>query len=176
MTQEWDKQKTETFVTMADIIVPERRTQFAIVADLIPFGPDDPFVFLDIGCGEGFLAKTILDQYSSAVCHATDVAEEMIAKAVALLKPYGQRVIVSQRNIHQPDYLNGIVRGPVAVITSSLAIHHCDDAEKAALYRAAFSKARLPRGNHHSRRREARVGSRSSTQQEVLARMHSAAV
>lgn len=144
MTQKWDTQKAETFVTMADIIVPERRNQFAIVADLLPFDPDAVFTFMDIGCGEGFLTKTILDEYPNSTCHATDVAEEMIAKAHELLKAYGLRVTISQHNIHESDYLNRVVSGPVGVITSSLAIHHCDDTEKAALYRAAFEKLTSP--------------------------------
>lgn len=41
MIQDWNKQKAETFVAMADIIVPERKTQFAIVADLLPFTATD---------------------------------------------------------------------------------------------------------------------------------------
>lgn len=144
MTQDWDKQKAETFITMADIIVPERRTQFAIVADLLPFKTDDAFNLVDIGCGEGFLSQTILDQYPNSVCHATDVAEEMIGKAKDLLESYGDRVIISRHNIHDDDYLSNVVAGPVGVITSSLAIHHCDDDEKAVLYQAAFEKLTSP--------------------------------
>jgi tRNA (cmo5U34)-methyltransferase len=144
MTQDWDKQKAETFVTMADIIVLERRAQFAITADLLPFGTDDSFTFVDISCGEGFLSKTILEKYPNSVGHATDVAEEMITKAESLLGAYGDRVSVSRHNIHDSDYLSKVVSGPVGVITSSLAIHHCDDDEKAALYKAAFDKLTTP--------------------------------
>lgn len=144
MTQDWDKQKAETFVTMADIIVPERRTQFAIVADLLPFDTSDSFSFVDIGCGEGFLSQAILDKYPNSVCHATDVAEEMISKSQALLAPYGDRVHISQHNIHDANYLSNVVSTSVGLITSSLAIHHCDDTEKAALYKAAFGKLTSP--------------------------------
>ena len=144
MPQKWNNEKATTFVAMADIVVPERRTQFAIVADLLPFETDDQFSFVDIGCGEGFLSETILDQYPNAVCHATDVADEMIGKAQGLLVPYGDRVTISKHNIHDPSYLGNIVSGPVGVVTSSLAIHHCDDGEKAALYKAAFEKLTSP--------------------------------
>ena len=144
MTQEWSKEKAETFVTMADVVVPERRTQFAIVADLLPFTAADSFSFIDIGCGEGFLSLVILEQYPNSVCHATDVAGDMTDKAKALLGPYGSRVNISQHNIHALDYLSGVVSGPVDIITSSLAIHHCDDKEKAALYKAAFEKLTSP--------------------------------
>ena len=144
MKQEWNKQKAETFVTMADIIMPERRTQFAIVTNLFPFATADSFSFIDIGCGEGFLSQVILDQYPNSVCHATDVAEDMIDKAQALLGSYGNRVNISQHNIHDADYLSNVVAGPVGIITSSLAIHHCDNKEKAALYKAAFEKLTSP--------------------------------
>ena len=114
MTQDWDEQKAETFVTMADIIVPERRTHFAIVADLLPFDTNDSFSFIDIGCGEGFLSQVILDQYPNSVCHATDVAEEMIAKAQGLLAPYGDRVTISQHNSHDAGYLSNVTPMPLA--------------------------------------------------------------
>ncbi len=144
MAQKWNKEKSEPFVTMADIVVPERATQFAIVADLLPFETEDCFGFVDIGCGEGLLAKTILEQYPNSTCHATDVADDMIAKARNLLSPFGSRVSVSTHNIHDTGYLDNVVSGPVGVVTSSLAIHHCSDTEKAALYRAAFQKLTSP--------------------------------
>jgi tRNA (cmo5U34)-methyltransferase len=68
----------------------------------------------------------------------------MIARASDLLGPYEDRVILSQHNIHEADYLSRVVPGPVGVITSSLAIHHCSDEEKAALYRDAFQKLTSP--------------------------------
>ncbi len=57
----------------------------AMVADLLPFDAADRFQFVDIGCGEGLLSGAILEHYRNAACCATDVAEEMIAKARSVL-------------------------------------------------------------------------------------------
>jgi ubiquinone/menaquinone biosynthesis C-methylase UbiE len=144
MVQQWDNEAAKNFVAMADIVIPDRQLQFETVADLVPFGRDEEFTFIDISCGEGLLAKAILDRFPRAVAHASDVADEMMTKAAELLAPCGERAKLSRHNIHEPGYLNNIVSGPVGFITSSLAVHHCDDAEKGMLYKAAFDKLSSP--------------------------------
>ena len=144
MVQQWDDTEAKDFVAMADIVIPDRREQFEIVVDLVPFGRDEEFVFIDIGCGEGLLTKVILDRFPKAIAHASDAAAEMTSKAATLLAPYGERAKLSQHNIHDRDYLNSIVTGKVEFITSSLAVHHCDDTEKKALYKSAFDKLSSP--------------------------------
>ena len=144
IVQKWDDKAAKNFVTMADIVIPDRRVQFETVADLVPFGHDEEFAFIDMGCGEGLLAKTILDRFPKAVAHASDVAGEMMAAATKLLAPYRERAKLSQHNIHEPRYLNNIVSGPAGFITSSLAVHHCDDAQKQTLYKSAFDKLSSP--------------------------------
>ena len=146
MVQGWDNEAAKNFVTMADIVIPDRRLQFEIVADLVPFDEDRGFAFIDIGSGEGLLAKAILDRFPSAVAHASDVAGEMMEKAAAVLAPHGDRVRLSEHNIHEPDYLNAIVPERVGFITSSLAVHHCTDVEKRALYRSAFDRLKYESG------------------------------
>jgi SAM-dependent methyltransferase len=144
MAQEWTGKKAEYFVTMADVVIPDRRMQFEMVADLVPFSRDDECAFIDIGCGEGLLTKAILDRFPKAIAHASDVAEEMLAKAARLLGDYGSRVRLSRQNIHEPAYLGKIVQGPVGFITASLAIHHCDDGEKQTLFHSGFEKLTSP--------------------------------
>ena len=144
MPQEWNNREAQDFVAMADIVIPDRRLQFEIVADLVPFGVDAEFAFVDVGCGEGLLAKTILDRFPNAIAHASDAAPEMMEKAAELLSPYGDRAKLSRHNIHDPGYLEAVAPGPVGFITSSLAVHHCDDTAKEALYGAAFDKLSSP--------------------------------
>jgi tRNA (cmo5U34)-methyltransferase len=144
MAQQWDDKAARNYVSMADIIVPDRRRQYELVADLVPFGAADEFHFIDMGCGEGLLTALLLDRFPKAVAHASDVAAEMLSKAATVCASYGQRAHLSCHNIHEPDYLDNIVAGPVGLITSSLAVHHCDDSEKRTLYRMTFEKLRCP--------------------------------
>lgn len=144
MVQRWDATAANNFVSMADIIIPQRRSQYDLLGDLVPFGADEPFHFIDMGCGEGLLSAALLERFAQSIGHASDVAEEMLTKAGPTLAPYSHRVHLSCHNMHDPDYLNHIAPGPVGLITSSLAVHHCDDAEKQSLYRAAFEKLTSP--------------------------------
>ena len=56
---------------------------------------------IDIGCGEGFLTRTILDRFPNAIAFASDVAQEMLSKAAKLLDSYGSRIHLSRDNIHE---------------------------------------------------------------------------
>ena len=143
-TQAWNDQQADKFVTMADVVIPERMTQLAIVVDLLPFSPADTFRFIDIGCGQGLLSQAILTQFPRAICYATDGSASMISRTQTLLEAFGHRVRLSQHNLHQADYLAHIVAEPVEVITSSLTIHHCHDSEKQLLYKAAHHKLTSP--------------------------------
>ncbi len=140
MIQEWSDTEVQGFIDMANIVIPERRMQFQIVADLVPFGQGETFSFIDIGCGDGLLTKALLDRFPKAFAYASDASDEMLCKAEKLFEAYDGRVKLSCHNMHESDYLEAIVSGPVGFITSSLAIHHCDDAEKGQLYRSAYQK------------------------------------
>ena len=144
MIQEWNDTEAQSFVDMADIVIPERRIQFQIIADLVPFGQDETFWFIDIGCGDGLLSKAILDRFPKAFAYASDAADEMLCKAEKLFEAYGDRIELSCHNMHESNYLEAVVSGPVGFITSSLAIHHCDDVEKRQLYRSAYQKLSHP--------------------------------
>lgn len=48
-----------------------RNRQFTLLAGLVPMGREDPFRFLDVGCGYGALSRFLLEYFpgATAVCH-----------------------------------------------------------------------------------------------------------
>ena len=97
-----------------------------------------------VSSGRGILAAALLDRFPKATAHASDVSDEMLAKAPAVLAGSASLTHLSCQNMHDRNYLNDVVAGPVGLIVSCLAVHHCDDAEKQSLYRSAFEKLSSP--------------------------------
>lgn len=48
-----------------------RNRQFTLLAGLVPMGREDPFRFMDVGCGYGALSRFLLEHFpgAAAVCH-----------------------------------------------------------------------------------------------------------
>lgn len=48
-----------------------RNRQFTLLAGLVPMGREDPFRFMDVGCGYGALSRFLLEHFPGAVavCH-----------------------------------------------------------------------------------------------------------
>ena len=48
-----------------------RNRQFTLLAGLVPMGREDPFRFMDVGCGYGALSRFLLEHFpgATAVCH-----------------------------------------------------------------------------------------------------------
>jgi hypothetical protein len=49
---------------MASVIVPFREQQLATLISLIPYSEDENFCVVELGCGEGQLAKSLANPFS----------------------------------------------------------------------------------------------------------------
>ena len=94
---------------------------------------------LDLGAGTGALAEVILEQSDAAVVELVDVDEEMLGRAQARLRRFGERVCLRRQSFNDP--LPGC-----DAVTASLALHHVPDiGAKAALF-ARIAQALRPGG------------------------------
>jgi tRNA (cmo5U34)-methyltransferase len=131
----WDEHNTQTFVDYGRYFIPEREHQLHIIAGLLPRRIASVAI-LELCCGEGILAQTILERYPGASIYGLDGSTGMLKRAIQRLAPYGERFQARQFNLAdlawRDDYthLNAVV--------SSLAIHHLDGSQKQALFKDVY--------------------------------------
>ena len=109
----------------------ERRV---LMAELLPFAPDEEFTFVDLGAGTGAAARTVLDHYSAAHAILADYSPQMMAQGAVELEPYAGRYSYVEFDLSAAgDWPAGLPRQADAVI-SSLSVHHVNDERKQSLF------------------------------------------
>ncbi len=120
----------------ADNFIPERKTLLRIAASFYRNFMRDGGVkrILDLGCGDGILAETLLQEDRNGEIVLADGSAEMIASARQRLS--GMRNVEFYQNTFE-DVVSGKFRPkPFDFIASAFAIHHLDMPEKARLYQS----------------------------------------
>ncbi len=99
--------------------------------------------FLDLGCGDGFLASAILDDHPRVRGLLVDFSEPMLDAARRQLEARVQRVEFLQADINHPSWTRRVApHAPLDAIVSGFAIHHLPDARKRELYGEIFGLLR----------------------------------
>ncbi|MEW5871437.1 MAG: class I SAM-dependent methyltransferase [Chloroflexota bacterium] len=132
----WSEENSQTFIDMALYYVPDREEQIHTICALIP-PCDRPFSVLELCCGEGLLAAAILERFPLSQVTGLDGSPRMLAQAHQNLAGFGARFSAGQFNLAASDWRR--LAAPVQAVVSSLAIHHLDDREKAALYQDIYA-------------------------------------
>jgi tRNA (cmo5U34)-methyltransferase len=132
----WEESASRMFIDYGRYFVPERERQIEIICDLMP-AVEGAFRVLELCCGEGLLAGAILERYPGCMVYGYDGSAEMRQQAKKNLAAYGERFVTRHFDLFEnewrrPDW------SPRAVV-SSLAIHHLDGRQKAALYRDVYA-------------------------------------
>jgi SAM-dependent methyltransferase len=135
MTEEeqgWTEGISDLYTSIAPIAVPARTRQLAIVATLVPFGPEDAFRIVELASGEGLLAATLLGAFPRAEALALDGSQGMREATAARMERFGARARVADFDLHSDAWFGALDGADVVV--SSLAVHHLDRAEKRRLF------------------------------------------
>jgi tRNA (cmo5U34)-methyltransferase len=135
------KNKAAYFLENADIIVPHRREQLALLLDLFNRPNDAELAVLDLGSGFGAVTEQILARFSRATVTCVDGSTEMMALARDRLASYGARVRFYLADLANPSW-SAEMTDPCDVAVSALAIHHLSDDRKRGLYRELFKLLR----------------------------------
>lgn len=103
--------------------------------------------FLDVGCGDGILGKTLLANWPKAKGFFLDFSEPMIEAAKANCQEYRDQTTYVVQDIGEINWLGKISGAmPVDVVISGFAIHHQDDYTKKRIYRDIFDRVLTPGG------------------------------
>ena len=133
--QTWSEESSQYFIDYAAYFVPDRAVQFDTIGALIPTGAVSSHI-VELCCGEGLLARTILERFPESDFHGYDGSSTMLEKARAVLQPWGQRFTLHTFDLAATEWRS--FPWPVQAIVSSLAIHHLDGDQKRALYRDLY--------------------------------------
>ena len=134
----WGEEDSAVYRALAEVAVPMREEQLATLLCLLPFGKDDAFRIVDLGCGEGALEYAVLTAFPQASAVAMDGSASMREHASKLLLPFGKRVDVRHFALESDDW-RGELDGADCVV-SSLVVHHLADDGKRRLFREAYGR------------------------------------
>jgi len=119
--------------------IPLSIEQIETMLQLIAAAREQVHTFLDLGCGDGFLAAAILDEQPTARGYLIDESEAILTTARRQLEPHRARVEFRLADFHQAGWTREVAAGaPFDAVVSGFAIHHTPEERKRALYREIF--------------------------------------
>jgi tRNA (cmo5U34)-methyltransferase len=96
--------------------------------------------FIDLGCGDGILGATILNEYPSARGVLADFSEPMLAQAREQLKGFSSQLVFENLDYGDPAWVKKMqTYAPFDVIVSGYSIHHQPDIRKREIYAEIYS-------------------------------------
>ncbi len=96
--------------------------------------------FLDIGCGDGVVGRSLYKDNATALGVFLDFSEPMLNAVSASLKETDYKHEIIESDISDPAWV-GVVKkfAPFDVIVSGFAIHHQPDSRKNEIYQEVFN-------------------------------------
>ncbi|MEJ2723155.1 MAG: class I SAM-dependent methyltransferase [Deltaproteobacteria bacterium] len=105
---------------------------YKTAVDLIPFGQEETFRFLDLGAGTGLLTALILAKFPNALPTLIDISEKMLTKA---RERFEKEKHVSFCTM---DYAVSPLPGKYDLVVSAMSVHHLADSGKKRLFRSIY--------------------------------------
>jgi tRNA (cmo5U34)-methyltransferase len=140
MTEEgWLETDSELFANLGEVFTPGREEIERVLLEHVPAEQDEPFLAVDVGCGEGWLSEAVLREFPRARALALDGSPAMLRAAGELLAPFGERAEMRAFRLEDPAWISGI-EGSVRCFLSSLVIHHLGGVEKRELFRRLLER------------------------------------
>jgi tRNA (cmo5U34)-methyltransferase len=128
----WTEETARLFIDYGKYFVPEREAQMQVFAGLLSH-LNSVIDVLELCCGEGLLAETLLERFPALHLRGLDGSDGMLEHARQRLARFGDRFESGSFDLAAIDWRSG-VPGYDAVV-SSLAIHHLTGEQKLELFR-----------------------------------------
>lgn len=125
------------WVKEAEVQERSRADQRRLMADLLPFGDDEEFAFLDLGAGTGAASRAILHRYPRATAILADFSVQMMAAGEPQMRSFDGRYRTVEFDMTSGDWPADIPPGLTAIVTS-MCVHHLTDERKQGLFAEIF--------------------------------------
>jgi SAM-dependent methyltransferase len=131
-----DAEVARRFLDERRASIPYASDQIEVMLRLVRHFLGAPRRVLDLGCGDGILARAVLSNHPGASAVLLDHSEPMLERARAAMKDFAERCTLLHGDL--ADSLPSLTR-PAApdgfdLVVSGYAIHHLPHARKHALY------------------------------------------
>jgi len=111
----------------------KRATQWRFMGELLPFGEQDAFTFLDLGAGTGAAARGLLDLYPRSTAILTDFSPQMMGEGEREMQQFAGRFQYVEFDMSASNWPAAIPATLDAIVTS-MCIHHLPDHRKQGLF------------------------------------------
>jgi ubiquinone/menaquinone biosynthesis C-methylase UbiE len=126
----------DNFLTKTREARPFGAEQLDILLRLISQSQSGVNNFIDLGCGDGILANTILTQYSDANGLLLDYSPSMIDAAKNRMSAFQNQKIIKS-DLSKSNWQDNVINKP-EVVVSGYAIHHLKNGRKYELFEEIF--------------------------------------
>jgi tRNA (cmo5U34)-methyltransferase len=117
----------------------KRAAHWRFMGELLPFGEQDAFTFLDLGAGTGAAARGILSLYPRSSAILTDFSPQMMGEGMREMRPFEGRFQYLEFDMSTDSWPAAIPVTLDAVVTS-MSIHHLPDHRKQGLFAEIFER------------------------------------
>jgi SAM-dependent methyltransferase len=111
----------------------KRATQWRFMGELLPFGEQDAFTFLDLGAGTGAAARGLLELYPRSTAILTDFSSQMMGEGEREMQQFAGRFQYVEFDMSASNWPAAIPATLDAIVTS-MCIHHLPDHRKQGLF------------------------------------------
>lgn len=117
----------------------KRTAQWRLMGQLLPYGEQEEFTFLDLGAGTGAAARAILDLYPASNAILADFSPQMMDEGRRALDRFAGRFEYVEFDMTQGAWPEEI-RTPLGAAITSQCIHHVPDPRKEVLFTEIFER------------------------------------
>lgn len=114
---------------------PQRR----LMADLLPFADDEPFVVLDLGAGTGAATRPVLDRYPAATAILAEYSPQMTVAGTQALEAHRGSFSYVDFDLAGGPW-PAAIPDPVDAVITSMCLHHLPDVRKEQLIREVLTR------------------------------------
>ncbi len=136
----WQEDESQVFLRYGPLFVPRREEQIETVCSLVPAQHDEEFNVVELGAGDGALAKTVMESFPKCRYLALDGSDLMRERLEALPEAHAGRLRVVDFDLVDSQW-PALLPSPLRCVLASLIIHHLDGTEaKRGLFSSVASR------------------------------------